>query len=150
MPSARDCSLTDDEHGTEHCATASDADGHHNLLLICPAPFGVMMDCGLPLHRNREHARTSAPAECVNSRLTIVLMRSVREAVVAPSRDAGTAAWDVPLGGQDAGITVPSSFVWLGNWVPVVFCGSGRFPTVSPYSWSPTVYGHPYWTDTAT
>ena len=76
---ARDCSPTDDEHGTEHCATASDADGHHHLLLICPAPFGVMMDCGLPLHRNRERVRTSAPAECVNSRLTIVLMRSVRE-----------------------------------------------------------------------
>ena len=39
---AHDCSPTDDEHGTEHCATASY--GHHHLLLICPAPFGVMTD----------------------------------------------------------------------------------------------------------
>ena len=61
---ARDCSPTDDEHGTEHCATASDADGHHHLLLICPAPFGVMMDCGLPAPKSRTCENFSAGRMC--------------------------------------------------------------------------------------
>ena len=53
------------------------------------------------------------------------LQGSTYAPVVDTSRGAGMAAWDVPLGGQDAEITVLSSFVWLGNWVPVVFCGLG-------------------------
>ena len=56
------------------------------------------------------------------------------------SQDAGTTAWDVPLGGEPAGITVPRMFV-AGELISNSFV---RLGTVSgPYLWSPAVYGHP-------